>query len=102
LAAAQDAVSKDPSEVNVRRLETARDRLANAEAIAYLGRGAMVGTGLGEVKAQLKYAPPRPNIAAAEAERGRLDRLLAEPAVSPRSRAARARPRNPDGTFKGE
>jgi len=108
LTAAQTAAAADPSEVNVRRLQDAKDRLANAEAIAYFGRGMALGVAGGEVKSQLKYAPPRPNVAAAEAERGLLDRALADgPAARGRRSAAPShhattQARGPDGRFKGE
>lgn len=74
LTAAQQAVSADPSEANIRRLETARDRMALWEFTGNLGRG--FGMGYGGAAFKSRYRPSRPDVAAAEAERIRLDRLL--------------------------
>jgi peptidoglycan hydrolase-like protein with peptidoglycan-binding domain len=70
------AVQQDPSEANIQRLATARDKLAGYEAIRNAGRGVAVGGIVTEGKSRLTYRHTRPDIATAEAERGAIDRLL--------------------------
>lgn len=89
LQAAQMAVSQDASEANIQRLQAAKDRLAVGEFMANMGRGTLAGALPAELKAQLKYAPARPNVSAAEAERGALDRLLSKPILPPKRRKTR-------------
>jgi hypothetical protein len=70
LEKAQNAVNSDPSEVNIERLQSAKDRVAMAEFVKNMGRaGAASYLGSG-----LKYqrSATRPNVSAAEAERLRI------------------------------
>jgi len=80
LQAAQDAVAADPSESNIQRLMAARDKLAMAEGIANTGTGVILGSAAASVKNRIgPQSHTRPNVATAEAERGRLDALLNAP-----------------------
>ena len=83
LRSAQEAINADPSEVNIQRLEAAKDRVAMAEFMKNAGRGAAVAY----PTAGLKFGrnPTRPNVSAAEAERIRIDQLL-----GPRAKASPA------------
>lgn len=74
LEKAQDAVGADPSEVNIQRLQAAKDRMAMAEFVTNMGRlGSASYLGAG-----FKYGrqPVRPNVAGAEAERIRINQEL--------------------------
>jgi hypothetical protein len=70
LEKAQSAVNADPSEVNIERLQAAKDRVAFAETFKNVGRAATFvypATGI-------KYgrSPSRPNVGVADAERIRI------------------------------
>lgn len=74
---AQNRVRQDPSEVNIRELEAAKDEAAIWKTMSRAGQAAGVSYGLGTAKSGPSYS--RPNLNAAEAERTRLDQLLARP-----------------------
>lgn len=82
--AAYEAVQQDPSEANIQRLHAALDRAAMWETVGNLGRGMMLGY-VGAAP-KFRYQTTRPDVAAAEAERTRLD-LAINP--KPKSSAAR-------------
>jgi peptidoglycan hydrolase-like protein with peptidoglycan-binding domain len=70
LEKAQEAVNGDPSEVNIERLQSAKDRVAMAEFVKNMGRAG----GASYLGSGLKYqrSNTRPNVSAAEAERLRI------------------------------
>jgi peptidoglycan hydrolase-like protein with peptidoglycan-binding domain len=70
LEKAQEAVNADPSEVNIERLQSAKDRVAMAEFVKNMGRAG----GASYLGSGLKYqrSNTRPNVSAAEAERLRI------------------------------
>lgn len=70
LEKAQQAVNADPSEVNIERLQVAKDRLAFAETVKNIGRGAAFAYPAAGIK--FGRNPSRPNTGAAEAERIRI------------------------------
>jgi peptidoglycan hydrolase-like protein with peptidoglycan-binding domain len=83
LAAAREALEKDPSEANINRFQAALDKTAASEFATNMGRAATVAyPGLG-LKMQRK--PVRPDVNKAEAERMRIDESL-----SPAARKAQA------------
>lgn len=88
VTAAQEAVNADPSEVNIQRLQSALNRAAAFDTAANVGR---VG-GLSYAGSGLKFQrnPTRPDVAAAEAERLRIDQML-----GPRRSAPSAPPSPP-------
>jgi hypothetical protein len=71
---AQRAVSSDPSEANIQRLQDAKTAVAMWESIGRLGMGA--GLGYFGSAPKLRYTTTRPNVGRAEAERARLDEIL--------------------------
>ncbi len=74
LRQAREAVSADPSEPNIRRMKAAEDEYSFWEGMANAGRGAMGG--YGGVGKFATYKNPRPNAAAADAERIRIDNII--------------------------
>lgn len=82
LIAAQEAVSADPSEANIQRLEAAKNFYAIAEGAAWLGRGAMVGYGAVGVPSKT-YRATRPDVNRADAERARLDAIINQTSKTP-------------------
>jgi hypothetical protein len=71
LRAAEEAVNQDPSEVNIERLQAAKDRVALGEMIRNAGRAGGVsylGSGL-----KFRRSSSRPDVAKAEAEKIRLN-----------------------------
>jgi hypothetical protein len=95
LAKANDAAAADPSEVNLQRLQAAKNDLAIWEGLANVGRGGAItylGATLKNPRAGLGT---RPDIWAADNQRIRLDRELA---ANP---AARVQRRGVDGRFAG-
>ena len=71
---ARARVRQDPSEVNIRELNAAINKAALWEGGSRFGVGGVAGYGAGMFKGAPRYS--RPNIAEAEAERIRLERLL--------------------------
>lgn len=71
LAEAYDAVERDPSEANIQRLQAAMDRVAVWDFTGNLGRG--MGLLYAAMAPKMRYQSTRPNVAAGEAERTRLD-----------------------------
>jgi hypothetical protein len=103
LQAAQEAVSRDPSEANIQRLQAAKDRFAGTEFVRNIGRGAAFsypGSGL-----KFSRSPSRPNVSAAEAERIRIDQMFGPSPRAPRSSTPRPTQseagtwHGPDGRF---
>lgn len=86
LRAAEEAMKNDQSEASIARYQAAKDKVAGAEFLSNVGRTGAAFYGLSG--AEIRRSPSRPNIAAAEAERGRIDNYLA-------SRAAPADPKYP-------
>jgi peptidoglycan hydrolase-like protein with peptidoglycan-binding domain len=88
LAEAERALAADPSEANIQRVQSLRNRLAMAELMVNVGRGTAV-TALGtEVAQQYGLTRARPaSIGRAETERGRLERILSRPPPAPRKPA---------------
>jgi hypothetical protein len=74
LRLANEAAANDPSEVNLRRLQAAKDSVAIAEFMTNLGRGA--GGTYAASSLKLQRSPTQPDMRAAEAERGELERYL--------------------------
>jgi hypothetical protein len=75
LAAAQAAYNQDRSEVNLNRLERARDMVAVADLAWRAGLGYAAGRAGGAYTHP--YSNARPNVAGAESERMQLNQLLA-------------------------
>ena len=93
LKEAQEAVSKDPSEANIQRLESAKDMLSVYDALANAGRSAGFSY-LSGVKL-MPRKPVKPSTQEAEGERGRIDKLLAPKRAAkkpPPAKAAAAAP----------
>ena len=86
VAEAQAAVSKDPSEANIQRLEAARNKLAVAELAARLGLGTAGGAAISGAKNLVGFSRARPNTAPAEQMRGDLVRALTKPKPKPKPR----------------
>ena len=86
LKEAQAAVEKDPSEANIQRLESARNKLALAELAARIGLGTAGGAVLSGSKNLVGFNRARPNTAPAEAMRGDLVRTLSKPKAKPKPR----------------
>lgn len=82
---AQKAVSEDPSEVNIERLQSAKDRVALAESVKNLGRGAAAGYLAGGIK--YRRQPSRPDVAKAEAEKLRVEQSLGTKPKTKRKKA---------------
>jgi hypothetical protein len=74
LRAAQDLVSKDPSEVNIGRMQAALDRVAVAEALTNFGRAGALSYPGAALKMQRR--PTAPAMNRAEEERLQLEQLL--------------------------
>lgn len=74
LSAAQEAVQADPSEANILRLQSAKDKVAVADAMSNAGRGMAAGY-VGDMALKRRVGA-RPNTAAAESEQISLGRLL--------------------------
>lgn len=75
LAKARDAFTKDSSPANLARLQAARDALATGQFAEGIGRGTALGYGTS--MPVLKRGEERPNIGAAEGERGQISDWLA-------------------------
>lgn len=92
--AAYAAVERDPSEANIERLQAAKDKLLLPEVMTNMGQaGALthLGTGL-----KWSRSPSRPNVSAAESERGRIDSYLTSKAPAESNYIAAAHARQPD------
>lgn len=76
LRAANEAAAKDPSEINLRRLQTAKDNVAIGEASVAMGRGTAIG--YPAMAMHSRRASALPNMQPAEAERLRLEQFLRE------------------------
>jgi peptidoglycan hydrolase-like protein with peptidoglycan-binding domain len=74
LLAATEAANKDPSEINIQRLQDAKDSVALWEGVGNLGRGGAMG--YGSMALKMKRAPTAPNMAPAEAEKMSLEKTL--------------------------
>jgi hypothetical protein len=74
LAKAQDAAAADPSEVNLRRLEDAKNMVSIYDALGSFGRTAAGTYLLGGLKKQRQDT--RPDISAADSERMAIDQEL--------------------------
>lgn len=79
LRAAEEAMKNDQSEASIARYQAAKDKVAGAEFLSNVGRAAAPMYGLSG--AEIRRSPSRPNIAGAEAERGRIDNYLASKAA---------------------
>ena len=75
LRAAEAAMKEDKSEASIARYQAAKDKVAGAEFLSNVGRAAAPAYGLSG--AEIRRSPSRPNVANAEAERGRIDNYLA-------------------------
>lgn len=100
VARAREAAKTDPSEINIRSLQSAIDRSAIYDTATNLGRGGLATYLLAAGKGPYKHT--RPNVDVAEAERMRIDQMLgpqrrAKPAGggSPPSQAAPTVPPTP-------
>ena len=76
LAAAREAMQKDPSKVNVDRYQAARDVVGYVDFFSNLGRGSALGYAGTAAKVR-RDKQIRPDTSEAEAERGRIDAYLA-------------------------
>lgn len=100
---AQTAVAADPSEANIQRLQAATDRAALWEMTGNMGRGVAGGYLLSAPK--MPYRTTRPDVAAGEAERLRLDAMVngrgapPSPLGAPRPHHSLNQPRDPNGRF---
>lgn len=74
LRAANEAAQADPSEINIRRLQAAKDNVAYADVFMNMGRTGMAAYGGSAMK--FKRRPSEPSGAAAEAEKLDLEALL--------------------------
>lgn len=74
LAAANAAAQADPSEINLKRLQAAKDNDAIGKFSVNLGRGTAIGYGAQALHS--RRAPTQPNVQPAEAERLQIERLL--------------------------
>lgn len=92
VAEARAAVDRDPSEINIGRLQRALDMEGFWTAAARAGQMALPAHALTSKLAPYRY--PRPNVAPAEAEVMRLNQLLA-PRGGPPAPAAPAAPQGP-------
>lgn len=81
LQAATEAAAADPSEVNIRRLQAAKDNMAIANAVTNFGRAGAIGYWGSAPKFQRN--PSQPNFAPAEAERLKIEEWLRKKAPSP-------------------
>jgi hypothetical protein len=72
LQAAQQALAADPSEANIKRVQTAKDQVAAYEALANIGRSSALGYGAAALK--MRRSPAVPDRHLAEQERMRLSR----------------------------
>ena len=102
---ARDAVNETPNEVNIRLLQAALDMAAVYSAVGNAGLPMIAG-----YAGSSHFMPRnhvRPNVSAAEAERGMLDRLVNPPRTTAPSHPSQTRERIPrgqpgGGRFKGE
>lgn len=90
LIAATQAANADPSEINIGRLQDAKDNVALWEGASNIGRGGAVGYGLRAMKTQ--RAPSAPNMAPAEAEKMSLEATLRKLAPKTKKGLAPAAP----------
>lgn len=109
LAEAQKAVQLDPSEANIRWLQSAKDKLAAADSISSMGRSFAGGYGSEALVKRRSFS--RPSTMEAEAEQMKLSQLLKGGGGSAPPQAAVAtggtgkaphwvaQPRLPDGRF---
>lgn len=74
LRAANEAASADPSEINIRRLQAAKDNAALMEGLMNFGRAGAAGYGAGALKMQRSNTVP--NMSRAETERLQIEELL--------------------------
>lgn len=94
LRGAQEAVSKDPSEVNISRLQASIDRVAVAEALTNFGRAGALSYPGSSLKMQRR--PTAPAMNKAEEERLLLEKMLRP--TTPKSSPAKAAPELPPTT----
>jgi hypothetical protein len=73
----------NPTEVEMERLVTARQRLAQYDFLQRFGQGQIGGAFIRDMKAQASRATLRPNVSRAEAERADIDLLLNPPPAVP-------------------
>jgi hypothetical protein len=97
---AEEAVNQDPSEVNIERLQTAKDRVAMAESLKNLGRGAAGGYLAGGIKYRRQHA--RPDVAKAEGEKIRLEQSMGQkPKPKPKAKKLKFIPGKPQDARSG-
>jgi hypothetical protein len=112
LAEANAAASRDPSDVNIARLQQAKDEVAFWQSLARVGQAGAVSYGVTATKTPRVY--PRPDLSRADAELARLNQRLAPPAPppppppppppqrAPRQRWPAGDPQRRGGRFKSE
>jgi hypothetical protein len=83
LAEAEAAANQEPTEANIQRLQRLRAAVAAFGFSERLGLGTMSGGLYGAAKHPMGRGGARPDVAAAEAERGALDMLLHPRATAP-------------------
>jgi hypothetical protein len=77
LQRALSAATADPSEINISRLQAARDEVAFWQSLGRVGQAGVVGYGSAATKLHRQY--PRPDLSRADAELANLNRLIAPP-----------------------
>lgn len=85
---AQEAVASDPSEVNISRLQAAKDRMAIADVMTNVGRAGAISYPASALKMQ--RSPTRPAMDKAEAERLGVERYLRRPTTGKKAAPSRA------------
>ena len=73
---AEAALSAQPNAANIARVESLRNRVALADLMSRGGQGAFFGSLGQEFAQQYGFNRARPNVAAADAERGALSAIL--------------------------
>lgn len=99
LADAEKAVSEDPSEVNIQRLNKAQDRVALFEGLQRLGMSTATVQGIGAVGNRfMKKAPDmRPNMQPAEQEQGSLQKAIRDAVAAAEKKAVAAEKKSAKG-----
>lgn len=96
LKAATEAANADPSEINIRRLQAAKDMVAGWQTMRTVGLG---GAGVYALGSKIRpRKPSRPDVREAEAERIRIEKEIAQQAsrsAAQERRAARVLPPEP-------
>jgi hypothetical protein len=77
LAAAQAAAQSDPSDLNIARLQQARDEVAFWQSLGRVGQAGVAGYGIAATKMPRHY--PRPDLSRADSELANLNRLISPP-----------------------